>query len=413
MKITKHLIALAIILTSALGMTAQYSMTPYSRYGYGILSDNATSTQRAMGGVGYAMNSGRQINVMNPASYASIDSLTFLFDMGISTSTLWSREGDERGCSVGGGLDYITLQFPMGKYMGASVGLLPFSSVGYSYGSEIQYGTNTFEGWGGLNQLYAGVAGKFFNHLSIGANVSYLFGTTINDINVQDESGTVKTLFERVMQVRDWRVQAGIQYTFNIGANNRFSLGAVYTPNKKLLGKTWGTQYDLNNETEPTDLGSTSTKEHYSLPDCWGGGIGYEWSDRLMVEADFTYQEWSKAKYSIFDEYGGSTFDNRWKMAVGAQYTPKPRGNYFERIQYRIGGFFNHDYLMINGNNLEEYGVSAGFGLPVNGFKTIVNLGFEYRHRQATPKAYVKEDYFNITLGVNFNEMWFWKNKLR
>ena len=80
-----------------------------------------------MGGVGYAMNSGRQINVMNPASYASIDSLTFLFDMGISATALWSQEGDKRGKDFGGGLDYITMQFPIMKNMGASIGLLPFS----------------------------------------------------------------------------------------------------------------------------------------------------------------------------------------------------------------------------------------------------------------------------------------------
>ena len=53
-------------------------MTPYSKYGYGILNDQATSAQRSMGGVGYAMASGRQVNVMNPASYAAIDSITFL-----------------------------------------------------------------------------------------------------------------------------------------------------------------------------------------------------------------------------------------------------------------------------------------------------------------------------------------------
>ncbi|MDE6298038.1 MAG: hypothetical protein K2M10_00130, partial [Muribaculaceae bacterium] len=59
----------------AAGAAAQVT-TPYSMYGYGILGDRATSMQRQMGSVGYAMNSGRQINVMNPASYAAIDSLT-------------------------------------------------------------------------------------------------------------------------------------------------------------------------------------------------------------------------------------------------------------------------------------------------------------------------------------------------
>ena len=148
-----------------------------------------------------------------------------------------------------------------------------------------------------------------------------------------------------------------------------------------------------------------------------------------MVEADFTYQEWGKAKYSALEGFdsndlGNSNerFDNRWEVSVGAQYTPRPRGNYFQRMQYRLGGFFNHDYQLIytkdiNNNSLKnniiEYGVSAGVGLPINGFKTMINIGLEYRHRQANPNPLIKEDYLNITLGVNFNEMWFWKNKLR
>ena len=45
-------------------------------------------------------------------------------------------------------------------------------------------------------------------------------------------------------------------------------------------------------------------------------------------------------------------------------------------------------------------------------FKTIVNLGFEFRHRQGYPQALIKENYFNLTLGINFNEMWFRKSKI-
>ncbi len=387
-------------------------MTPYSRYGYGIIQDNATSTQRAMGGVGYAMNSGRQINAMNPASYASTDSLTFLFDMGISATALWSTEGDKSGKDFGGGLDYITMQFPISKYMGASIGLIPFSSVGYSFGNKIVHGSNAYEGTGGLNQLYAGVSGKFFNHLSLGVNASYLFGTTINDIYAYTSSGST-SLFERVMQVRDWRLQVGAQYSFNIDKKNRVTLGAVYSPGKDLLGKTWGMKYDIDSDEKPDTIGFTKTKGKYSLPHSWGAGINYEWDNRLMAEVDFTYQSWKDAKYSSLENFEQSRFDNRWEISAGLQYTPKLRGNYAQRIQYRVGGFYNHDYLMINDNNINEYGVSAGFGLPVNGLKTIVNIGFEYRHRQASPQTLVKEDFFNITLGVNFNEMWFWKNKIR
>ena len=109
-------------------------------YGYGIISDHAPSLQRQMGSVGYAMNSGRQINVMNPASYAAIDSLTFLFDMGADVTVLWQKEGAVKERTTGGGLDYITMQFPLSKFMGASIGMLPYSSVGYAFGNEIKFG---------------------------------------------------------------------------------------------------------------------------------------------------------------------------------------------------------------------------------------------------------------------------------
>ncbi|MDE6772286.1 MAG: hypothetical protein K2J49_06775, partial [Muribaculaceae bacterium] len=129
-----------ITLAAMSGAYAQNVTTPYSMYGYGILGDRATSMQRQMGSVGYAMNSGRQINVMNPASYAAIDSLTFLFDIGADVSMLWQKEGAVKEHSVGGGLDYITMQFPICKFIGGSIGMLPYSSVGYSFGKDIAHG---------------------------------------------------------------------------------------------------------------------------------------------------------------------------------------------------------------------------------------------------------------------------------
>ena len=82
-------------------------------------------------------------------------------------------------------------------------------------------------------------------------------------------------------------------------------------------------------------------------------------------------------------------------------------------MSYRVGGFFNRDYVMVGSNNVQEYGLSCGFGFPTTSDKTVINLGFEYRHRQAHPNPLVKEDYFCVCLGVNFNELWFFQNKLR
>jgi hypothetical protein len=89
MKILRYFLLSVVAFTCSMVASAQANTTsPYSMFGYGILNDYASSAQRAMGGVGYAMNGCRQINTMNPASYSAIDSLTFLWDAGIDASIL-------------------------------------------------------------------------------------------------------------------------------------------------------------------------------------------------------------------------------------------------------------------------------------------------------------------------------------
>lgn len=401
----------ATIITGLAAGAQNSTLTPYSRYGYGILSDNATSAQRAMGGVGYAMNSGRQINVMNPASYAAVDSLTFLFDMGVDFTSLWSKEGTTSENNFGGGLDYITMLFPVTKYMGVSLGILPYSSVGYSFGSEIDNGATARQGSGSINQAYVGWGATPFKNFYAGFNFSYLFGNTVNDVYAYTITGST-SLFQREMKVRDWHLDIGLQYSFDIKPENRVTLGVTYSPGKSLHGETYGVYYDTNLDTKPDTVGFTKLNGLYSIPASYGAGINYQWRNHLMVEADFTYQPWKDAKYAPIENFEVTEFSNRWKIGAGVQYTPSPRGSYFQRVQYRLGGYYNHDYLMILGNNIREYGASVGFGFPVPGFKSVVNLGIEYKHRQANPNPLIKEQYLNITIGINFNEMWFRKAKI-
>lgn len=422
-------ISLAVVLVAAVwvGAGAQNVTTPYSMYGYGILGDNATSMQRQMGGIGIAMNNGRQINVMNPASYAAIDSLTFLFDLGADVSLLWQKEGSAKEKTVGGGLDYITMQFPISKYMGGSIGLLPYSSVGYAFGNEIRHGTRQNQGTGGINQAYLGLSGRYAG-VSLGVNVSYNFGNITNDVYSSPESSG-RTLFEHVMKVRDWNIVIGAQYTANISRNSRLTLGLTYSPKKTMLGTSQATVQELSMENGPDTVGSMSLKGKYYQPNCYGVGLNYTYEKacRLMVEADFSFQEWSKAKfspmYSLPDSknphaapkvvFDGMDFTNRMRYALGAEFIPRLRGNYGQRISYRIGGFYTHDYLNIKGNSVREYGIGCGVGLPTPEGKTVINLGLEWRHRSAYPQTLISENYFNVTLGVNFNELWFWKRKIK
>ncbi|MBD5317660.1 MAG: hypothetical protein HDS09_00110 [Bacteroides sp.] len=414
MKIKTLLILALIAAATATGISAQNTTSPYSKFGYGLLRDNATSAQRQMGGVGYAMHSGRQVNVMNPAAYAAMDSMTFLFDMGTDLSMFWREEAAGKSHDWGGGLDYITMQFPVSKIVGVSAGLLPYSSVGYSFGSDVTNGYSSHQGTGGLNQLYVGAGVMPLKNLSIGMNISYLFGNISNDVFASQLTSTSQTLFEQVMEVKDFHLQFGAQYTYNISRKNSVTVGVVYSPGKTLLGKTYMLKYyDTSSSPDTIAPGIVNMRGNFSLPDTWGGGISYEWNERLQAEVDLTYQNWAKAKYQQVENFTDTKFANRWRIGAGVSYIPDPRGGYFKRMTYRAGGYYNRDYIMVEGNNVRDFGASCGVGFPAAGGKTVINLGFDYIRRQATPNPLLKEQYFNVTLGINFNQVWFFKNKLR
>ena len=407
----KQMIIVAVMAATLTTAWGQVTTSPYSKQGFGLLNDNASGIQRQMGGVGYAMQNGRAINVMNPASYSQVDSLTFLWDVGLDLNNSWSKEGNKKGHNFGGGLDYLTAHFRLANHVGGSFGLVPYSSVGYTYEGDIEDGSEARIGSGGLSQLYVGAGYEPFKGFSIGANVSYLFGTITNTNSIEASS---LTTYQRVMEVRDWNINLGVQYAAQLTQRDRLVLGFAWTPRKSMHGHAWGAIMD-SQDTKTDTIGYTSMKGNYEQPNSFGAGLSFNHDNRWVAEVDFTYQNWKKAKYAPIEGFESltSSFDNRWKAAAGLQFTPNRRGSYVGAMAFRMGAFYNHDYQNIAGNNVRDYGATIGVGLPVPAGKTTINLGLEWRHRTSSPAVMITEDYLNVTLSVNFNELWFWKNKIR
>lgn len=416
----RGLIIFAVSLVSVLYVQAQPVETnsPYSQLGYGQLGNNSFGMSRAMGGIGYGLRTNQQINPMNPASYTAMDSLTFLFDIGVNIHGSRFKEGSMKETHWNGNLEYISMQFPLGKWMAASAGVIPFSVVGYEYAMKdaLTESTSTYIGEGGLNQAYIGLSAQLAKWLSIGVNASYLFGNithTINTIPTGSTSSDVGT-FERKMSVTDFRIQAGLQYTQQLNEKSSMTFGLVYAPQKKLLGKYYRVNYS-----QATSSGSaqqvmsgdtTRLKSNYALPATYGGGLTYVWDKRLTVGADVTYQSWSDVRF------GGETgvLNNRLKVGVGGEYLPSTSDrSYWKRVKYRLGAYYDKSYIKVGTGDLKEVGVTCGFGFPIRSDKSIINVGLEYVNRTPSVKGMITENYFRLSVGLTFNEMWFYQFKFK
>ena len=80
---------------------------------------------KAIGGVAYALRDPYHVNAMNPASYSAVDSLTFIFDGGLTLQNSNFSNGETKINAKNSSFDYIAMQFRLHPKLGISVGLLP------------------------------------------------------------------------------------------------------------------------------------------------------------------------------------------------------------------------------------------------------------------------------------------------
>ena len=68
------------------------------------------------------------------------------------------------------------------------------------------------------------------------------------------------------------------------------------------------------------------------------------------------------------------------KISVGAEYIPNLIGrSYFAHIKYRLGAYYTTPYYKIDGKKASrEYGVTAGFGLPVPRSRSILSISGQF-----------------------------------
>jgi len=432
MLIIKKLIFIALLILPAYFIHAQNTNSPYSRYGYGILKDNAIGPSKGMGGISYGLR-GQFTNPGNPASYSGVDSLSFIFDIGAS---YYKERFSDQNSSVNrdnGGIEYMSILFPIGNKIGVSAGFLPYSSVGYNFGATNKISGSTatyteyFTGSGGLTQIYGGIAYAPFKWISVGANVSYLYGKIRHDrsLSFSDQTAYTSNKYVR-LNVSGVKFDIGIQYQIPLADNKRtLTIGATYTPKINPNARIRGLEV----------VGSERTDSLYmatdiSFPHTIGLGFTFSNNSTLIFGADATYQKWSDLAYPTEMDDNLETadrFNDRWRFNAGVEYVIDPSSRSFlKKIRFRGGVKYSNSYLNTKNRvdnrvgGYDEIGATLGFGLPFKSniysdsrHTSYINITFQYNKLSPEFSSMVKEQYFGVTLGVNISELWFLKNKFR
>jgi len=149
----KRLLLGVFVFTTVTVSAQRNSASPYSYFGIGENFEAVTVEQASMGGIGVAMKNTYHLNFTNPAANADLRAATYAIGGSLTFLTLKEETASQSGKSTN--LRYIALGFPVGKKAGLSLGLQPFSSVGYSLlDNNNPDNVTLFRGEGGINKIY-------------------------------------------------------------------------------------------------------------------------------------------------------------------------------------------------------------------------------------------------------------------
>ncbi|MFO7659182.1 MAG: hypothetical protein R6W78_19140 [Bacteroidales bacterium] len=415
----------SFLLVTANGIKAQIAInSPYTRFGLGEMSLMGSGLNRSLGGTSIGHRFSNQINFNNPASFSSQDTMSFILDFGLNGELRKLSSDYEKVKLNDFNMGHLAIAFPVTKWWAASLGVHPYSRIGYNMMIENAFSSTRdnyqiyFKGNGNLNRFYVGTGLRFGKHLAVGANMSYIFGSYERNRTVLvPPEGNARTLYINRSVIGDLLFNFGIQTFTSVGKNHHIVLGAILDNKTELSGEY--SSYIINSYTVNTDTmkKEENQKGTVTIPLRLGIGGSYSYKNKLFVAFDYIRQDWSDARF-----FGKpDSLAQYSSMRFGIQYIPVSlyeikRVPYWQRINFRAGGYYNQTYLEINGTHLKDYGITFGVGIPWRNEKNLLtktsfNISYQLGWQGTIDNGLVKESYQVFSIGFTLYDFWFIKRR--
>jgi hypothetical protein len=434
----KKLLVVFVAVFTLSSYAQESTASPYSFYGIGSLKFKGTVENRSMGGISIYTDS-IHMNLRNPASFTGPNLLMFNNENrpvkytvggGYASTDLKSNSGTANVSSTT--FDYFALNFPVGKF-GVGLGLLPYTAVGYRLESENSEGqtASRFNGEGGLNKAFFGIGYSILDNLSVGVNAQYNFGNIQNSaIEFRFDNDGVP-LFSQSREnnrsdLSGLNFDFGMYYKSKLSKSLELTAAFTFTPESNITSQNVRSFSTVNIGTAgqevvvstiDVDLEAQGLLEtDLVLPSKFSIGAGIGAPRKWFVGAEYESQQLSNFNNPFYTS-SATIYDDGYRYSVGGFYIPEYNAfsGYFKRLVYRAG-FRSEDtgLVIFNGGNKEqikEFGISFGVGIPVGDFGSNANIGFEIGKRGTTNNNLIEENFINFQISLSLNDRWFQKRK--
>ncbi len=414
----KKIYGFCFVFWSILQLSAQTNNLPYSRIGLGDLNPQYSVYQKNMGGIGVSLGTPAHINFANPALLI-YNKLT-IFDIAVSYEQRNLATAESSQNYRGGNLNYLAFAFPIAKKITLGAGFQPYSIVNYEDKTQtllpqsatfVEY---NYTGTGGITQAYGSIAYAPFKGFSVGMQANYNFGSVQNSSESSLNDGQSLYTIEALNRINfsDFSYRLGVSYRFEFENGTGINLGAAtdlatdmnITRFQAIQRKDRADEAPLKTDTLLFD-----TKSFVRLPASYHLGISISKPRHYALGIDFKQQKWSE-----YEGVTAETLGDTQEIRVGAMWVPDARSisSYLKRVSYQIGFYRLKTPTIVNTQQIEDIGITAGLSLPVSPTLSSLNFGVNVGERGTTDLGLIRERYFKISVSMSVNDQWFRKRRI-
>lgn len=421
----KRFLVLSLLSAGALSFAQSIGNSPYAAYGIGDVKYDNTVDISAMGGIStaYINDLNNKFNFKNPAANANLDLTSFSIEGTNENNFYTSDFQDTKSTKHSTYLSNISIAFPLSKKVKFGLGYQPYSSKAYNIltSQKLADGSsqfNRFFGKGSLSTVQAALGYNISNSFAIGLRTNYYFGKLYDTEELAYSNAELVNGFETSNKIQSFNFTAGTTYQKKFDNDRKLTAGATYT-----FGTTGNmttryknsTYYYANADTHVYEniIEEKTSEQKNLLPQEFSLGLGFGHEAKWFASGQVDYKKGETVQF-----LGQPLqYNDSYKISAGGWLLPNYNNfrNYFSRVIYRFGGYYEKGNLHLRGNDINEFALTAGATFPfantnINRMSSI-DFGLEVGKRGTSLNNLINQTFVNVKIGLNFADKWFIKRQ--
>lgn len=418
----KKFLVLPLVAAGFFAQAQSIGNSPYAAFGIGDVKYDNTVDINAMGGIStaYIWDFNNNFNFSNPAANKNMELSTLKFEATNENNFFKSDFDNSSVTKHSSYLSNITIAFPISNKVKFGMGYQPFSSKRYNIltSSTLSNGTveaKSFIGEGTLSTVQAALSYQLSPELGLGFRTNFYFGNLydINELTFSD--APLINGYSTKNKVKSFNFTLGGAYQKKLEKDRKLTLGATYTFGNTGQMETYyknSTYYyiaDPKANEQIIDEKWSKDKQLIPMEFSLGAGLGKDAKWFVGSQLDFKKGETIQFLGQPFE------YQNSYRIALGGWYLPNYNNfrNYFSRVTYRYGAYYEKGNLQFGGTNINQFAITGGMTLPFENRSANrmsgIDLGIELGQRGTLSNNMIRQNFINLKIGINFADKWFQK----